>query len=303
MSTQSAATTPRLSACLGFDFDAISLWIGSFGSTSPSMLSRGEFGAIAVPRILDLLDRYDAKATWCIPGHSVYAYPDLVKRIADAGHELAHHGWVHENPQKFDLDGERRNLERGFEAFDKVVGVRPQGYRSPAWDFSENTITLLQEAGFNWDSSCMGNDANAYYLRKGDQASPTEPYVFGEPVDLVEVPVTWGLDDFPPFEYIWGSNTGLSSPSAMEEIWRGDFDYAYANSPGGVYPLTMHPQVIGRGHRLLMLERLLDHMAGHDGVVFETISTYVERWRAANPFEEWKAGNPSHATPGRRGAE
>jgi peptidoglycan-N-acetylglucosamine deacetylase len=187
-----AGAGPRLSVCLGFDFDAISLWIGSMGSTSPSVMSRGEFGAAAVPRILDLLERFRARATFCVPGHTVYAYPDLVRRIRDAGHELAHHGWVHENPQSFDRAGERRNLERAFEAFDRVLGLRPRGYRSPAWDLSENTVGLLVEYGLAWDSSCMGNDVYPYYLRDGDRASPTEPYVFGEPVELVEVPVTWG---------------------------------------------------------------------------------------------------------------
>ena len=301
-----ANSAPRVSVCLGFDFDAISLWIGSMGSTSPSMMSRGEFGAAAIPRILDLLKRYDARATFCIPGHSVYAYPDLVRRIRDSGHELGHHGWVHENPQKFDRDGERRNLERGFEAFDKVVGIRPRGYRSPAWDFSENTIDLLLEFGFDYDSSCMGNDVHPYYLRQGDKASPTEPYVFGQPVELVEVPVTWGLDDFPPFEFVWGSNSGLTSPSDIEEIWRGDFDYAYRHADldgdGAVYALTMHPQVIGRGHRMLMLERLLQHMSGHDGVVFETISEFVDRWKAANPLDQWKTEHPEYAESGLRGA-
>ncbi|MPZ88714.1 MAG: polysaccharide deacetylase family protein [Nitriliruptorales bacterium] len=272
------------------------------GSNSPSMISRGEFGAAAIPRILGLLERSDARATFCIPGHTVYAYPDLVRRIRDAGHELGHHGWVHENPQKFDRDGERRNLERGFEAFDKVVGVRPRGYRSPAWDFSENTVDLLLEFGFDYDSSCMGSDVYPYYLRQGDKVSPTEPYVFGEPTNLVEVPVTWGLDDFPPFEFVWGTNPGLTSPSDIEEIWRGDFDYAYEHSPGSVYALTMHPQVIGRGHRMLMLERLVNHIGDHDGTVFETIGAYVDRWRADNPLDRWKAEHPAYATPGTRAA-
>lgn len=132
-----------------------------------------------------MLERRQAKATFCIPGHSIYAYPELIRRIRDAGHELAHHGWVHENPQKFDREGERRNLERGFEAFDKVVGVRPRGYRSPVWEFSNNTIDLLQEFDFVWDSSCMGDDVHPYYLRDGDQASFTEPFVFGHPIELV----------------------------------------------------------------------------------------------------------------------
>jgi peptidoglycan/xylan/chitin deacetylase (PgdA/CDA1 family) len=174
-----------------------------------------------------------------------------------------------------------------------VAGVRPIGYRSPAWDFSPNTVELLLEYGFVYDSSCMGNDFYPYYLRKGDRWSTAEPYVFGEVTQLVEVPVTWGLDDFPPFEFVWGMNPGLSAPSAVEEIWRGDFDYAYANCPGGIYNLTMHPQVIGRGHRMLMLERLIQHFKQHEGVVFESLGDYVQRWKAANPVERWKAENPT----------
>ena len=193
--------------------------------------------------------------------------------------------------------------------------MRPRGYRSPAWDFSDNTIDLLLEFGFDYDSSCMGNDVYPYYLRQGDQASPTEPYVFGQPVDLVEVPVTWGLDDFPPFEFVWGMNPGLTSPSDIEEIWRGDFDYAYRHAQGAVYALTMHPQVIGRGHRMLMLERLLT-LSGHDGVAFETISTYspveavnpLAAGRPSIPYPTWDARplnrrqryRPANRTPGSR---
>lgn len=285
--------SPRLSCCLTFDFDAMSVWIGSFKSNNPSMISRGEFGATALPRILDLTRRHNILATFFVPGHTALAFPDLVKRISDEGHELGHHGWVHENPADFDEAGERRNLERGFEALQKAAGVRPVGYRSPAWDFSQNTVDLLVEHGFLYDSSCMANDFYPYYLRSGDKWSLDEPYEFGDTVDLVEIPGTWGLDDFVPFEFVMGSNTGLSAPSAVEEIWRGDFDYAHANCPGGVYDLTMHPQVIGRGHRLLMLERLIEHFKAQEGVVFETMSSYAQRWKYENPIDHWQKENPA----------
>jgi len=288
---------PRLSCCLTFDFDAMSVWIGSMKSNNPSMISRGEFGATALPRILDLARRHNILATFFVPGHTALAFPDLVKRIADEGHELGHHGWVHENPADFDEAGERLNLERGFEALHKAAGVRPTGYRSPAWDFSPNSVNLLAEHGFLYDSSCMANDFYPYYLRSGDKWSLDGPYEFGETKNLVEIPATWGLDDFPPFEFILGGNTGLSAPSAVEEVWRGDFDYAHEHCPGGVYDLTMHPQVIGRGHRLLMLERLIEHFKSHDGVVFETMSTYAQRWKDDNPLARWKADNPVHLGP------
>ena len=282
----------RLSCCLTFDFDAMSAWIGSFRSNNPSMISRGEFGAVVgLPRVLDLLEGRGIRATFCVPGHAALAYPGLVGRIHERGHEIVHHGWVHENPADFDRDGERWNLERGLEALDETAGVRPEGYRSPAWDFSENTVELLLEYGFLYDSSCMGGDFYPYYLRKGDEWSTTGPYVFGETCELVEIPVTWGLDDFPAFEYVPGQNTGLKAPSAVEEIWKGDFEYAHERCPGGVYDLTMHPQVVGRGHRMLMLERLIDHFSGHSGVVFESLGDYAKRWKTANPLEEWKAAN------------
>ena len=292
-----SVSDPRLSCAITFDFDAMSVWIGSMRSQNPSMISRGEFGAVATPRILDLLRRRRMRATWCVPGHTALAYPDLVRRIRDEGHELVHHGWVHENPASFDAAGERGVLERGLDALDKVAGVRPRGYRSPAWDLSPRSVDLLLEYGFEYDSSCMGSDFFPYYLRSGDRWSLDEPYVFGETTRLVELPVTWGLDDFPPFEFILGSNAGLSAPSAIEEIWKGDFDYAYGSCAGGLYSLTLHPQVIGRGHRMLLLERLIDHFERHDGVVFETLGDYATRWREGNPMERWKKANPSFAGP------
>jgi peptidoglycan-N-acetylglucosamine deacetylase len=287
----------RLSCCLTFDFDAMSAWIGTFRSNNPSMISRGEFGAVVgLPRILATLERHGIRATFCIPGHTAVAYPGLVGEVHAGGHEIVHHGWVHENPADFDRDGEKSNLERGLEAIEEAAGVRPKGYRSPAWDFSENTVDLLLEYEFLYDSSCMGGDFYPYYLRRGDGWSTDGPYIFGEVCELVEIPVTWGLDDFPAFEYVPGQNTGLKAPSAVEEIWKGDFDYAYASCPGGVYDLTMHPQVIGRGHRMLMFERLIEHFGSREGVVFETLGDYAQRWKTHNPVDEWKVANPLYAS-------
>ncbi len=286
----------RLTCCLTFDFDAMSVWIGSYKSTNPSQISRGEFGAVAIPRILDLLDGYDAPATFCIPGHTALAYPELVKRIHDAGHEIVHHGWVHENPADFDEAGERRNLELGIEALEATCGAVPKGYRSPSWDFSERTAELLVDYGFAYDSSMMGNDFTPYYVRTGDQTPTDSPYVFGKHIDLVELPVTWILDDFPYFERD-SSTGGLRPASVVEEIWRDEFTWAHANIPGGIFNLTMHPQVIGRGHRLAMLERLIDYFASCEGVVFETLGAYAKRWAESNPLQSWIVSGAPNAHP------
>jgi peptidoglycan/xylan/chitin deacetylase (PgdA/CDA1 family) len=269
----------RLDVCLSFDFDAVSVWLGS---ANPSEISRGEFGAVAVPRILKLLRERDIRATFFVPGHTATVYPDLVRRIFDEGHELGHHGWLHESPVAISPDQERAALERGIEELERLSGRRPAGWRSPSWAMSESSIELLLEYGFLYDSSLMGDDFAPYYVRRSDRWSADGSFELGSPSDLVELPVYWGLDDFPIFEFVRGRNAGLAAPSVAREIWQGDFDFAYRDCAGGVYTLTMHPQVIGRGHRLLMLEQLLDYMRTKD-VRFSTMSAAAERWRTANP--------------------
>jgi len=282
---------------LTFDFDAMSVWLGSYKTRNPSMVSRGEFGAVAIPRILGLLAKHQVPATFCVPGHTALAYPELVRRIHGEGHEIAHHGWVHENPAAFDEAGERRNLDQGLEALKSVAGVTPKRYRSPAWDFSENTVKILVDYGFVYDSSLMGGDFIPYYARTDDEYDDVSPYVFGPNVDLVELPVTWLLDDFPHFEFVDKDTYGLSAPSKVEEIWRAEFDYGRQEAPGGLFNLTMHPQVIGRGHRLVMLERLFEHFKSSADVRFTTLLDYAEAWRKANPLEAWRASGAVQAQP------
>lgn len=280
-----------LTCCITFDFDAMSLWIAGSRAPNPSTISRGQFGAVAIPRILDLLDKHGVVSSFAVPGHTALAFPRVVSRIAERGHEILHHGWVHENPALLDEAAERSVLHRGIEALERVAGARPVGYRSPGWSLSEHTVDLLVEHGFVYDSSCMGDDTHAYYLRTGDRAERDAPYVFGRTTGLVELPVSWALDDFPVSEYVPGQLEGLRAPSAVEEMWRGDFDYALANHTDGIFNLTLHPQVIGRGNRMLMLERLLVHMR-KAGARFDTLGGYATRWKATNSLEVWKASHP-----------
>jgi peptidoglycan/xylan/chitin deacetylase (PgdA/CDA1 family) len=273
--------------CLTFDFDAISLWIGPFAATSPSMISRGEFGAVGARRILRLLEHSGIPATFFVTGHTAETYPEIVREIVAAGHEMGHHGYLHENPISLgSREREREVLLRGLTALDTVTGVRPIGYRSPSWDNSPYTVELLLEHGFRYESSLMASDFTPYWCRVGDMAQEDGPYLFGEEVDLVEMPVSWILDDFPHFENV-RLNTGLltvglSAPSKVEEIWRGEFDFMYREVPGGVLTITMHPQVIGRGYRMLMLERLIDYFRSHGGVQFTTLGDAAETFRATS---------------------
>lgn len=275
---------PPFSVCLTFDFDALSPWVFEMAAGNVAALSRGEFGAVAVPRILELLDRHDVPATFFVPGHSALAYPELVREIRDRGHELGHHGFVHEGLSKLDRATEERYLLRGLEALDEVAGVRPLGYRAPGADVSVNTVELLLEHGFRYDASFSATDFEPYYLRTGDRFPPDGPYEFGERVDLVGVPFAWHLSDFQYFEFVGGSLVRQDPPSAVYEIWEGELRWGHANAPGGVFVLTMHPQAIGRGPRLAIVERLIDAAAALDGVTFERVGDHVERWRAANPL-------------------
>jgi peptidoglycan/xylan/chitin deacetylase (PgdA/CDA1 family) len=273
--------------CLTFDFDAISLCIGSFAATSPTVISRGEFGVIGVERLLRLLNTVGIQGTFFVPGHTADTYPDSVRAIIAAGHEMGHHGYLHENPSALASEAEEREiLERGLEALDRAVAIRPSGYRAPSWATSPHTVALMLDYGFRYDSSLMGNDFTPYWCRVDDVVRNDGPYSFGPEVDLVEMPVSWVLDDFEHFEYArFGSaiNPGLSAPSKVEEIWRGEFDYMYREVPNGILIMTMHPEVIGRGHRLLMLERLLDHFGRHSGIRFATLEQVADEFRAVRP--------------------
>ena len=282
----------RGTVCLTFDFDAISLWIGPYKATSPSKISRGEFGVVGVERILTVLQRAGLPATFFVTGHTADTYPSSVRAIKDAGHEIGHHGYLHENPVTLERVEERIILEKGLAALERAAGVRPTGYRSPAWDNSPNTIELLEEFGFRYESSLMGQDFRPYWARTRDVIQCDGAYQFGPESNIVELPVSWILDDFPHFEYVSSENRvspGLSAPSKVEEIWRGEFDFMVREVPGGVITLTMHPQVIGRGHRILMLERLIDYFKGHEGVRFATLGQVADEFRASHPRTQAKA--------------
>jgi peptidoglycan-N-acetylglucosamine deacetylase len=268
----------RLAVNVGADFDAHSVWMGTFGLTSPSYLSRGEFGAeVGVPRLLNLFQRYGVQGTWCTPAHSMETFPAAFASILEAGQEVAAHGCFHEGVPKLDEAEERRLMARQLEQHEKNVGKRPRGYRSPAWDFTENTLAILEEFGFEWDSSLMGRDFEPYHPRPVE-VRWEEGSVFGEPSPLLEFPVSWYLDDFPAVEYIPGANAGLGSTEVIYQRWKDHFDYAYEHVDGGVLALTVHPQTIGRAHHIAMFEKLIDYMAGHDGTWFASLSDIYDTW-------------------------
>ena len=196
--------------CLGFDFDAVFVWIHGYKALdSPTKHSRGEYGAnVAVPRTLDLLDEVDVPATFFIPGHTIDSFPEAAGEVHDREYDIQHHGWSHTNPSEFETkEDEKADIERAIESIRDLTGSTPTGYRSPAWDFSPNTLEILQELDFEWDSSQMGHDFQPYYLRESTTVDPTEPYTPGARTEILEIPVAWNRDDWPPFQYISGTDS------------------------------------------------------------------------------------------------
>ena len=276
--------------CLTFDFDAISVWPGALGMTSPSAVSRGEFsGRVGVPRVLDGLKREGVSATFFVPGITVEAWPDLCRRMRDEGHEIGHHGYHHMTPVTLEEAAERDQLEKGLEAIDRVLdGHRAVGYRSPGADLSPNSTRLLAENGFIYESSMSAQDFEPYWCRTGDVIEPSGVATFGPEVELLEIPFSWTLDDFPQMEFVLTPNgvflEGLSDPEKCERMWLADLDYMVEEIPGGVYTMCFHPETIGRGARIRVLERMLARGKEH-GAQFMTARAAAEDWISRHPFD------------------
>ncbi|MCP5026131.1 MAG: polysaccharide deacetylase [Actinomycetia bacterium] len=276
------STSGTVSVCLSFDFDAISLWVGPRGTRSPNLIARGEFGPIGAGRLLDLLGDRQIPSTWFVPGHTIDTYPDICARVAGEGHEVGYHGYCHEAPSsKRDEADERAILTKAMDRIELITGAPPVGHRSPGGNLGSRWVDLLLEHGFSYDSSMAPSDLTATWVRRGDVVRTDGAYQFGEPVDLVELPFDLTLDDWPYFSPESPGQEGLRSPAHVYDIWAAEFDFLAQKLGEGVFVLTMHPQCIGRGSRMLMLERLIDHMASHDRVRFATMATVADEFRVA----------------------
>jgi peptidoglycan/xylan/chitin deacetylase (PgdA/CDA1 family) len=241
---------------------------------------------VVIPRLVALMKKYDIKGTFFTPGHTIDTSPEAVTPYVEAGHELAHHGWTHRLPVTMERDEEEEEIVRGNESIKRISGKLARGYRSPAWDLSPNSIELLLKHGIKYDSSLMGHDYDCYYARQGDVVELMKPMVRGRTTPLLEMPISWSLDDFPHFEYMRNPNgsiqAGLMNATAVLENFVDDYTYMTRVQPDfGILTYTFHPHVIGRGHRMMMLERLIQKLM-EDGAVFMTMEQAMDEWLARN---------------------
>ncbi len=259
----------RVAVSLSFDVDTEAVWLGFIGQSSPSYMSRGEYGArVGMRRIIKLLDKHDIPATFFIPAMTMELHPEVVKVLrAKPRHEIGFHSYVHENPLGLAPDEERAVYKKAIDLHVKHFGKKPVGFRSAAWDLTPATINIVKEMGFLYESSMMADDR------------PYELIAQGKPTGLIELPVEWILDDWPYFQLTWpAGHVSLRNAEDVFSIWRDEFDGAYEE--GTAFILTMHPQVMGHRYRMQMLDRLISYMKSKPGVWFATheeIARYVKQ--------------------------
>jgi len=263
----------RAAACFTFDVDAESPILFDHPEAAGwlDVMSHQAYGPrTAGPRLLRLLDRTHVRATFFIPGYTAERWPETVRSIRDAGHEIAHHGYLHEGARSApDVETEERRLLRGLEALDAVAGVRPIGYRGPNWELSYATPGLLVKHGFRYDTGMMDAD-HPYRL-----AVSPEP---GAP-SIVELPAHWSLDDWEPYNYLPGITGSGVIASPADVIARWTLELEALVEEGGLFMLTNHPFVSGRASRAAGLGRLIERCLEIDGLWVATaaeIAAHVE---------------------------
>ena len=247
----------RCAVALSFDSDHESTTL-RLGQTSPGKLSQGEYGSRAgVPRIRRLLARNDIRASFFVPAVVAELHPEEQRALADEGHEIGIHGWIHEYNSQLPREAERELQMRSADTLERICGRRPVGMRTPSWDFSLATLAIAREMGLLYDSSLMADD------------EPYELLEDGEPTGLVELPVEWIRDDAVYFGMDRASTIRpYTAPSAVLEIFKAEFDGAWAER--GTFVLTMHPHIIGHHSRIAVLDALIEHIRGRGEVWFAT---------------------------------
>ncbi len=254
----------RCAVALSFDADHETIPLRD-ADESPMRISQGQYGnRQGVRRIRALLARHGIRASFFYPAVAGLLHPEEIRAVADEGHEIGIHSWIHEANTQLPPGVERELTFRAADTLEKLTGRRPVGIRTASWDFSVDTMAIIRELGLLYDSSLMADD-DPYELVDG-----------GEPTGIVELPPEWIRDDAVYFNMVrFSALRPYTAPSAVEEIFRAEFDGAYAE--GGLFLLTMHPHVIGHRSRMPLLDRVIQHAKAHEGVWFGTHEE-VARW-------------------------
>ncbi len=260
----------KCAVAITFDMDADSILHSEYPKNSINQiaaLSVLRYGPeVAIPRILDTYKQLDIQQTFFVPGWCIENYPSTVKAMVEDGHEIAHHGYLHEYPGSCSREEEHRLLKRGIKIIENATGQRPKGWRAPWYDFSGDSADLLIEEGFLYDSSLMGDDIP--YILKTDHG------------ELIEFPCHNGVDDWPQFANYtdFKYEMPIKAPSKGIEIFREEFDAMYKY--GGLWISVWHPFVIGRLANWIKTVELIEYMKSKGDVWFaklEDIALHVQQ--------------------------
>ena len=254
----------RCAVAVSFDADHETIPLRD-ADESPMRISQGQYGARqGVPRIRALLQRHAVPASFFYPAVAALLYPEEVRGVAGDGHEIGIHSWIHERNTVLSAAAERDLTRRAADVLARLAQRNPVGLRTASWDFSVNTLAIIRELGLLYDSSLMADD------------DPYELLDDGTPTGIVELPPEWIRDDAIYFNFArFSALRPYTPPSAVEEIFRAEFDGAWEE--GGLFLLTMHPHIIGHRSRLPLLDRLIGHMKQRSGCWFAT-HEQVARW-------------------------
>jgi len=234
----------RVAVLLSFDVDNETIAL-RYGEPTVGALSQTQYGArVGLGRIIKLLDAHKIPATFFIPSVSLAITPSMADVIKKSGrHEFGVHGWIHELNMTLPDSAERALLKKAVAELTQMTGVKPTGYRAPSWNFSPNTMAILRDMGFRYESSLMADD-RPYELLQNEQ-----------PTGIVEIPVEWILDDAPLFD---PRGQSYMNPRDVARVWMDEFDKAYEE--GTILVLTMHPHISGHRSRIVALEQLIAHI-------------------------------------------
>lgn len=269
----------RSTLLLTYDMDTDSSWI-SRGLDEPVARSAGQFEVnVGTPCLLELMKWFGLKSTFFTPGWIAEQYPKMVEAVINDGHEIGLHGYLHEPPPGLSEAEEMEIVRRGSAALEKMTGKRPIGYRSPIWQFSKNTVRILHEAGFKYTSDFMHT------------LLPTFNEVDGKPIDMINLPGSWVLDDAVYFQFHITIRTAIRRAADVLEIYKEEFRAVH--TAGGLFVLVMHPQLSGRPSRVLMLKEFMDYVKGFEGVWLPRPIDVVEYWRSENMPQELRAKSKS----------
>ncbi len=246
----------RVAVLFSFDVDNETVKGLRTGDPSVGTLSAGQYGSrVALPRVLSLLEAESVPSTFFFPAWSLKIAPEQAEMILAPGmHEIGVHGWIHETNTALDAETEARLLRQATDAIEDITGSRPVGYRAPSWNHSPNTLNIIREMEFLYESSLFADDR------------PYELMQNGEPTGFVELPVDWILDDAPFFNPL---GNRYMNPRDILQVWIDEFDRAWEERT--MFLLTLHPHVIGHRSNIVALEGLIQHIKTKEGVWFGTL--------------------------------